>query len=52
MITLGSSLVFSITLYNFIICIQMLSCFLTLSSVYTYFNTLKKKASGKHCGKK
>ena len=25
---------------------------LTLSSIYTHFNTLKKKAFGKHCGKK
>ena len=24
---------------------------LTLSSIYTHFNTLKKKALGKHCGK-
>ena len=25
---------------------------LALSSIYTHFNTLKKKASGKHCGKR
>ena len=25
---------------------------LTLSSVYTHFNTLKKKTLGKHCGKR
>ena len=25
---------------------------LTLSSKYTHFNTLKKKAVGKHCGKR
>ena len=25
---------------------------LTLSSIYTHFNTLKKKASRKHCGKR
>ena len=25
---------------------------LTLSSIYTHFNTLKKKKMGKHCGKK
>ena len=25
---------------------------LTLSSIYTHFNKLKKKASGKHCGKR
>ena len=25
---------------------------LTLSSIYTHFNTLKKKALGKHCGKR
>ena len=24
----------------------------TLSSIYTHFNTLKKKALGKHCGKR
>ena len=24
---------------------------LTFSSIYTHFDTLKKKASGKHCGK-
>ena len=24
---------------------------LTLSSIHTHFNTLKKKALGKHCGK-
>ena len=25
---------------------------LTLSAIYTHFNTVKKKALGKHCGKK
>ena len=25
---------------------------LTLSSIYKHFNTLKKKACGKHCGKR
>ena len=25
---------------------------LTLSSIYTHFNTLKEKALGKHCGKR
>ena len=27
-------------------------CYLTLSSLYTHFNTLKEKAFGKHCGQK
>ena len=26
--------------------------YLNLSSIYTHFNTLKKKALGKHCGKR
>ena len=30
----------------------MRSKVLTLSPIYTRFNTLKKKASGKHCGKR
>ena len=32
---------------------RQISCFekhLTLSSIYTHFNTLEKKALGKHCG--
>ena len=33
-------------------CISKVSNWLTLSSIYTHFNTLKKKALGKHCGKK
>ena len=27
-------------------------CVLTLSSIYSHFNTQKKKALGKHCGKR
>ena len=27
-------------------------CVLTVSSIYTHFNTLKKKAFAKHCGER
>ena len=30
---------------------RLISRSLTVSSIYTHFNTLKKKALGKHCGK-
>ena len=37
---------------NIIILEQKLILSKTLSAIYTHFNTLKKKALGKHCGKR
>ena len=32
--------------------VKSMDGFLTFSSIYTHFNILKKKAQGKHCGKR